>query len=95
MGMFDEIAYKGHTYQSKDFCCLMEQYAIEDDVLYRIAYDRINEGVLFIRDRWNTDYSGPLNFYRIGLGEEWIEFNAQFKDGRLVSEPQREGAGDV
>lgn len=49
MGMFDYVKYKGETYQTKDFDCVMETFTITDDG--RLVHDETHWEPVEKKDR--------------------------------------------
>jgi len=67
MGMFDDITYKGHQYQTKDTPNqLLDQYEIRDDgTLWHQEYD----------ERWEENSESPLGGYIRHDNERWVFCN--------------------
>jgi hypothetical protein len=64
MGLFDELTYKGHQYQTKDTPDqLLDQYEIRDDgTLWHQEYD----------ERWEENSESPLGGYIRHDNERWV-----------------------
>jgi hypothetical protein len=96
MGMFDNIKYEGNEYQTKDTPAqLLDYYEIRaDGTLWHQEYDLViipDEDAL-LKQRWNyenkrwefcEDFIGEIRFYRALDSDNWEEYSAYFKDGKL------------
>jgi hypothetical protein len=70
-------------YQTKDFDCLLEHYAIDNDG--RLLRCRsMAEDPLDLADAEDTQYHGDVRFYTIQPGDRFYEFLARFTIGRLA-----------
>lgn len=101
MGMFDEIEYKGETYQTKDFECLMELYRVTDDGELQRELCRI-EDTPQAEKPFPKSKPGQFEYFfgcqrKIHEGWETIPFHGiirithpemylKFTDGKLVGE---------
>ena len=70
-------------FQSRDFRCLLDEYEIRDDGTLWWNKEGWGEKLVPREEPLHWYYNGTLNFYT-DINNEWIEFNATFKDGIMV-----------
>lgn len=83
MGMFDELKIDvpdgfvpKRTWQTKDFDCGLDVYEVRDGQLWRTEWGT--------HDAQPSMHTGVVCFYAYGDSGEWIEWCAEFHDGKLV-----------
>jgi hypothetical protein len=96
MGMFDtiiidlkklpataeEIELMERDFQTKDLNCRLDIYEIKDDQLIMVKH--MDEELIENREcHKKINFDGGLNFYSMDSEDNWYEFNAIFKKGKL------------
>lgn len=89
MGLFDNVLVKhpdypelDDNYQTKDFeCRYLNLYIITEAGRLVFQPGGFREDM----EPVDQNFHGILNFYTIGEDDEWLEYNAKFTDGQLVS----------
>lgn len=98
MGMFDTLIInssqlpisdqerynlKDVWFQTKDLECLLDEYEITDrgELLYTVFGESRSDK----QSPRKIDFSGRISFYGYGDIGGWYEFDAHFKDGKLIN----------
>lgn len=94
--MFDHIHYEGKEYQTRDTPAqLLDHYEIKSNgELWHKNYDVeiIEDDNYFLKYRWEhknerwefcNKFIGEIRFYRALDADDWEEYSAYFKDGKL------------
>lgn len=93
MGMFDEVHFEDHVWQTKDFDCLMEHYFVTDGRLLKEEGHWEGGPMMgwhFVRDgASDINYHGLIRIYDIfdrpdKAYREWVEKELKFTNGQLV-----------
>lgn len=96
MGMFDYINYEGKEYQTRHTPAqLLDHYEIKSDgTLWHENYDLeiIPDETAVFKQRWEYNnkrwefcekFIGEIRFYRALDADDWEEYSAYFKDGKM------------